>query len=81
MDRVVLPNALLDREVYPFLFQERASALSMADAIRKVLSDGKADQRAASDARTLWQLLRGGADSFEAGVVAAMTEWLGPPSR
>ena len=81
MDRVVLPNALLDREVYPFLFQERASASSMADAIRKVLSDGKADQRAATDARTLRQLLRGGADSFEAGVVAAMTEWLGPPSR
>ena len=81
MDRVVLPNALLDREVYPFLFQERASASSMADAIRKVLSDGKAEQRAASDARTLRQLLRGGADSFEAGVVAAMTEWLGPPSR
>ena len=81
MDCVVLPNALLDREVYPFLFQERASASSMADAIRKVLSDGKADQRAAGDARTLRQLLRGEADSFEAGVVKAMTEWLGPPSR
>ena len=35
MDRVVLPNALLDREVYPFLFQERASAPALAGAMRK----------------------------------------------
>ena len=31
MDRVILPNALLDREVYPFLFQEAASPKAMAD--------------------------------------------------
>ena len=81
MDRVILPNALLDREVYPFLFQERASASSLADAIRTVLSDGEAGHRAVGDAKNLRQLLRGGANSFEAGVVSAMAEWLGPPPR
>ena len=81
MDRVILPNALLDRVVYPFLFQEGASAPSLADAVRKVLADDEAGRQAALDAEELRKLLRGGADSFEAGVISAMAEWLGPPSR
>ena len=81
MDRVILPNALLGREVYPFLFQERASAPALAGAMRQVLSDAEAGRRAANDAEDLRKMLRGGAGSFEAGVVEAMADWLGPPSR
>ena len=81
MDRVILPNALLDREAYPFLFQEGASATALARAMRHVLSDNGAGRRAAGDAEELRKMLRGGAGSFEAGVEAAMAEWLGPPSR
>jgi len=81
MDRVILPNALLDREVYPFLFQEGASAPSLAAAVRKVLADDEVGRQAAVYAKNLRTLLRGGADSFEAGVMSAMAEWLGPPSR
>ena len=80
MDRVILPNALLGREVYPFLFQERASAPALAGAIRQVLSDAEAGRRATTHAKDLRKLLRGGVGSFEAGVVKAMAEWLGPPS-
>ena len=81
MDRVILPNALLGREVYPFLFQERASAPALAGAMRQVLSEAEAGRRAANDAEDLRKMLRGGAVSFEAGVVEAMADWLGPPSR
>ena len=81
MDRVILPNALLGREVYPFLFQERASAPALAGAMRQVLSDAEAGRRAANDAEDLRKMLRGGAGSFETGVVEAMADWLGPPSR
>ena len=81
MDRVILPNALLGREVYPFLFQERASAPALAGAMRQVLSDAEAGRRAANVAEDLRKMLRGGAGSFEAGIVEAMADWLGPPSR
>ena len=50
-------------------------------AMRQVLSDAEAGRRAANDAEDLRKMLRGGASSFEAGVVEAMAEWLGPPSR
>ena len=78
---MILPNALLGREVYPFLFQERASASALARTMRQVLSDAEAGRRAANDAEDLRKMLRGGAGSFEAGVVEAMADWLGPPSR
>ena len=81
MDRVILPNALLGREVYPFLFQEGASAPALAGAMRQVLSDAEAGRRAANDAEDLRKMLRGGAGSFEAGVVKAMADWLGPATR
>lgn len=81
MDRVILPNALLGREVYPFFFQQAASAPALAKAIRTLLSESDAGRRASADAEELRQMLCGGAERFESGVVAAMAEWLGPPER
>ena len=76
MDRVILPNALLDREVYPFLFQNAASPKAMADAMIRVFEDGDAQQRAVAAAEELRALLRGERDSFSANVVAALAPWM-----
>ena len=78
MDRVVLPNALLGREVYPFLFQEAATPQAMADGVLAVLADNAAQRRATDDAVILRDKLRGGADSFEDKIVDALAEWFGP---
>ena len=43
MDRVILPNALLRREVYPFLFQEEATPERLAAHVRAIFA---ADQMA-----------------------------------
>lgn len=79
MDRVILPNALLDRDVYPFLFQEAATPAAMMAGIDRVLADDGAGQRAARDAAALRKMLRGGSERFEDRVVSALTEWFGPP--
>lgn len=79
MDRVILPNALLGRDVYPFLFQEGATAAAMAATLGDVFADDGVEAQSAHDASELRAMLRGGAASFEDGVVAALTEWLGPP--
>lgn len=78
MDRVILPNALLGREVYPFLFQEAATPQAMAESVLAMLADEGCETRARLDAAELRSQLRGGADSFEGKVVAALTEWFGP---
>lgn len=80
MDKVILPNALLGRSVYPFLFQKQASSSALASAVQAVLEDEGAPRRARDNAEGLCRLLRGGADRFDDGVVAALAEWLGPPS-
>ena len=80
MDNVILPNALLDREVYPFLFQEKVQAKSLYEAIRPLLMAGverqKARETALANAAELRRVLRGKAASFEENVGAAMAGWL-----
>jgi lipid-A-disaccharide synthase len=80
MDRVILPNALLDREVYPFLFQDAATPQAMADGVAAVLADKSAMTRATEDASLLRDQLRGGATRFETKVGDALAEWFGPRS-
>ncbi|MEC8661205.1 MAG: hypothetical protein VXY12_05630, partial [Pseudomonadota bacterium] len=80
MDRVILPNALSDRDVYPFLFQEQVQAKSLHEAIRPLLMAGverqKARKTALANAAELRRILRGKAASFEENVGAAMAGWL-----
>jgi len=78
MDRVILPNALLGREIYPFLFQNAATPNAMAEGVAAVLADAGAGERAAADASLLRDQLRGGASSFEEKVADALAVWLGP---
>ena len=81
MDRVILPNALLGREVYPFLFQEAATPRELTRALLQVLDDGSAEERAGEDAQALRALLRGNSASFDANVAAAMAPWMDPARR
>ena len=77
MDRVILPNALLRREVYPFLFQEEATPARLAAHVRAIFA---ADQMpgetesgtARRTADELRALLRGGSDDFETLVANAL---------
>ena len=78
---MILPNALLGREVYPFLFQEAATPRELTRALLTVLDDGNAEARAAEDAAALRKLLRGDAQSFDANVAAAMAPWMDPAPR
>ena len=76
MDRVILPNALLERQVYPFLFQEAASPQAMADEMTLVLEDPGAQERAAVAATQLRALLRGEQGSFAENVITALAPWM-----
>ena len=76
MDRVILPNALLGREVYPFLFQEAATPRELTRAMLRVLEDDRAEAQAGDAARQLKQQLRGGSASFEVNVADAMALWM-----
>jgi lipid-A-disaccharide synthase len=96
MDKVILPNTLLANtlsgdarekdQVYPFLFQEKATPQAMAEALLGSLADPQAESRAADHAQKLRKMLRGEQDNdsanrgFEANIVHAMTRWLGTPS-
>ena len=79
MDRVILPNAILDRQVYPFLFQQAATPGEMTRAMLKVLNDNEATPRARQHADELRRILRGTSDSFEDNVTRALAGWLSPP--
>ena len=79
MDRVILPNALLQREAYPFLFQQEATPAALAAHIESIFS-GAGERPAQLDphavarrnASELRALLRGGSDDFETLVAAAL---------
>ena len=76
MDRVILPNALLGKQVYPFLFQEAATPHAMAETLLKILEDPNAQEDAASVAAELRAMLRGESDSFHDNVVTALQPWI-----
>jgi lipid-A-disaccharide synthase len=76
MDNVVLPNALLGRPIYPFLFQEQATPQTLAATVQAIFDDPKARSEATRNANELTGLLRGNGASFDDMVTQAMTPWL-----
>jgi len=82
MDRVILPNALLQREIYPFLFQHAATPAGLAMQIQRIFS-GVSDQRtqldfhkiALANSDELRALLRGGSNDFESLVAEALAPY------
>ena len=82
MQKVILPNAILGREVYPFLFQERLTATGLSSAVTGILCDQKAKSNALETAQQLRAKLVGGTGQFDKLVIDALAEWLGPlPSK
>ena len=78
MQKVVLPNAILGREVYPFLFQERLTANKLSVAVKGILNDPHAKISAQETAQQLRAKLVGEAGQFDKLVTDALATWLGP---
>ena len=78
MQKVVLPNAILGREVYPFLFQERLTAKGLSVAVKDILNDPQAKISAQETAQQLRAKLVGEAGQFDQLVTDALATWLGP---
>ena len=82
MQKVVLPNAILGREVYPFLFQERLTAKRLSVAVKDILNDPQAKFSAQETAHQLRAKLVGEAVQFDQLVTDALATWLCPmPSQ
>ena len=78
MQKVILPNAILGREVYPFLFQENLTATRLAEAVNGTLNDPRAKMKAYHTAKDLRSCLVREADGFDQLVAAALDNWLLP---
>ena len=76
MQKVILPNAILGREVYPFLFQENLTAAHLAEAVSRTLNDPQAKMKAYHTAMDLRSCLVREADGFDQLVAAALSRWL-----
>ena len=81
MQKVILPNAILRREVYPFLFQECFTATALTNAVTRILNDPQAKSNAYETARQLRTSLVGEAGQFDKLVTDALATWLGPAPR
>jgi lipid A disaccharide synthetase len=81
LDRVVLPNAILGRRLYPFYFQETVTGKALASAILDVVEDQSANERLRGAACELKSLLTGNKAAFSDLVVSAIQNWLGPPKK
>ena len=76
LDKVILPNAILGRPLYPFYFQEAATGKALAAATLDSLADETAKPRARQAAIALKTLLTGAGESFDDLVVGALKNWL-----
>ena len=81
LDRVILPNAILGRRVYPFYFQETATGKALASAVLDVVKDRDSNDRLQGAASELKSLLTGDKDAFSDLVISALQNWLGPPMK
>ena len=73
------PNAILGRQVYPFLFQDAATPRELTRAMLQVLGDENAVIRARDDAADLRRVLRGDKAGFDDNVAHALAGWLASP--
>ena len=78
MQNVILPNAILGRQVYPFLFQERLTANGLSCAVTDILNDPKAKLNAQETAQQLRAELVGEAGQFDVLIIDALATLLSP---
>ena len=81
-DKVILPNAILGRQVYPFLFQQQLNPDALAKAVQSCLDDETHAISARQDAGDLRACLTGGMPTFGDMLCPALAPWLefGPTS-
>ncbi len=75
-DKVILPNAILGRQVYPFLFQQQLDPHALAAAVQSCLDDETHAIRARQNAGDLRACLSGGMSDFGDMLCPALTPWL-----
>ena len=78
--KVILPNAVLGLEVYPFLFQKQLRPDSLAKIVIETLNDAQAKITAHQRAKMLQVSLSGNAKNFDELVLKALDKWLAPSS-
>ena len=78
MQKVILPNVILNREVYPFLFQEYVTPENLASKIATILHDPTAKAKSYQIAQDLRACLVGKSEKFDTLVIEALKQWLGP---
>ncbi len=76
MDQVILPNAILGRQLYAFLFQQQVTEQGLADALGKVIDDPAAANTARNAANELRAILTGDNSSFADLAISALQPWL-----
>ena len=76
LDKVILPNAILGRQLYAFYFQEAVTGKTLAAATLDCLYDANAKSSARYAAIELKSLLTGGAQTFDELVIRALKNWL-----
>ncbi|MDA7599176.1 lipid-A-disaccharide synthase [Alphaproteobacteria bacterium] len=76
MDKVILPNVILGREIYPLYFQQKATPHTLATGVLAVLNNPEAKQQAIADAAQLRDTMRGGGQ-FNKNVTDALNPYLG----
>ena len=76
-DKIILPNAILGRQVYPFLFQQQLNAGALAAAVQLCLDDETHAINARQDAVDLRACLTGGLPAFDDMICPALAPWLG----
>lgn len=75
MDRVILPNVVLGRQIYPFLFQKQVKPAAMANLLEPLLQGGRAGAEVSQE-KSLFQAKLKTADGSFAGSVASALEGL-----
>lgn len=72
----VLPNIILQEEVYPFAFQREVNAAHLADLLHEMIRDNDREGRLARQSLELRARLTNGASDFEGAIKAALEEIL-----
>ena len=76
MQKVILPNVILGREVYPFLFQENLTPNGLSNAVTSILNNPKAKSTALNVAQQLRAKLIGESKQFDKLVTDAWAKLL-----
>jgi lipid-A-disaccharide synthase len=75
-EKVVLPNAVLGRPLYPFLFQNALTGPALAETVLSVLQNPAAQREGRLAATELRRKLSGDKDCFADLIVPAVKKWL-----